>query len=109
MLKNLLLAILIALLLTYSMGHIAAEWFDIRIHLDNEVIEPLTTMAAITVIGVLLIMIGFILAVSVFGVLLFAFIAVFAGLIIAGLSAVWPTLLLFVAIIWLVKDKPVTR
>jgi hypothetical protein len=109
MLKNLVLAILIALLLTYSMGHVVSEWFDIRIHLDNELIEPITTMAAITVIGVLLVMIGFILAVSVFGVLMFASIAVFAGLIIAGISAVWPALLLFVVIIWLVKDKPVTR
>ena len=109
MLKNVVLAILVALLLTYSMGHVASEWFDIRIHLDNELIEPITTMAGITVIGVLLIMIGFILAVSVFGVLIFAFIAVFAGLIIAGIGAVWPTLLLFLAIIWLVKDKPVTR
>lgn len=109
MIKNLVLAILIAFLLTYSMGHMASEWFDIRIHLDNELIEPITTMAAITVIGMLLVVIGFILAVSVFGVLVFAFIAVFAGLIIAGLSAFWPTLLIVAALIWLVKDKPVTR
>ena len=109
MLKNLVLAILIAFLLTYSMGHLAAEWFDIRIHLDNVLIEPLTTIATITVIGVLLVMVGFVLAVSVIWVLIFAFVAVFIGLIVAGLSAFWPALLIIVAVIYLVKDKPVTR
>jgi hypothetical protein len=103
--KNLLIAILIAVLLTYSGGQIASEWFDVSIRMDDHLLTPMESFAGFTIAGVVMVIVGFIIALSVFGVVIFAVFAVFAGIIIAGLSAFWPMLLVLAFIIWLVKDK----
>jgi hypothetical protein len=106
--KNLLIAILIAILLTYCGGQIVSEWFDVSIRMDEHLLTPLESFAGFTLAGVILVIVGFIVAVSVFGVLAFTVFAVFAGILIAGLSAFWPMLLVLAFIIWLVKDKKAT-
>jgi hypothetical protein len=103
--KNLLIAILIAVLLTYSGGQIASEWFDVSIRMDDHLLTPMESFAGFTIAGVVMVIVGFIIALSVFGVVIFAVFAVFAGIIIAGLSAFWPMLLVLAFIIGLVKDK----
>jgi hypothetical protein len=87
--KNLLIAILIAVLLTYSGGQIASEWFDVSIRMDDHLLTPMESFAGFTIAGVVMVIVGFIIALSVFGVVIFAVFAVFAGIIIAGLSAIW--------------------
>jgi hypothetical protein len=106
MLKNLLIAILVAILLTYSLGYIASDLFDIQIQLDDRIMTPLASMAVLTGVAVLLVIAGFIVAVSVFGVLFFIFSAIFAGILIVGISAFWPMLIVVAVVLWLVKDKP---
>lgn len=103
--KNLIIAILIAVLLTYSCGQIASEWFDISIRMDDQLLSPFESLAGFTIAGVVLVILGFILAVSVFGVVMFAVFAVFGGILIAGLAAFWPAILVLVLVVWLVKDK----
>lgn len=103
--KNLIIAILIAILLTYSGGQIFSEWFDVSIRMDEHILTPMESFAGFTIAGVIMVVIGFIIALSLFGVLAFAFFAVFAGILIAGLSAFWPMILMLAFIIWLVKDK----
>lgn len=107
MLKNLTIAILVAILLTYSMGYIVNDLFDIQVQLDDQVMTPLASMAVLTGGAVLLVIVGFILAISVFGVLFFVFAAIFAGILIVGISAFWPMLIVVAVVLWLVKDKPV--
>jgi hypothetical protein len=105
MLKNLVIAVLLAILLSYTMGYAVSDWFDIRIQFDEQMLEPVTSMLAFGVVAVVLMMIGFIAAVSVVGVAFFAVFAAFIGLFVVGLGAFWPMLLLAAVVIWLVKDK----
>ena len=106
MLKNLLIAILVAILLTYSMGYIANDLFDIQVHLDDHLMTPLASMAVLSGVAILLVIVGFIVALSVFGVLFFVFAAIFAGILIVGIGAFWPMLIVLAVVLWLVKDKP---
>jgi len=105
MLKNVVIAVLLAILLSYTMGYAVSDWFDMRIQLDNQVLEPVTSMLGFGLVAVILMMIGFIVAVSVVGVVFFAVFAAFVGLFVLGLGAFWPMLLLAAVVIWLVKDK----
>lgn len=107
--KNFVIAILIAILITYSFGHVAAEWFDIRISIDEEVLTPFAAMAGVTIAGIVLVVVGVIVALSVVGTVFFAFFAVLVGLVFAGLSVFWPMLLVVGLVIWLVKDKRPTH
>ena len=107
--KNLAIAVLLAILITYSCGHIFSEWFDVSIRMDDELLSPFAAMAGLTIAGVVLFIVGFVVAMSVAGVLLFTIIAVMAGILFAGLSVFWPMILLLVLVIWLVKDKRPTH
>lgn len=106
MLKNLVIAILVAILLTYSMGYIATELFDIRVQLDDHFMTPFSSMAVAAGVAILLVVVGFVIAVSVFSVLFFVFAAIISGVILVGISAFWPMLILLAVVLWLVKDKP---
>ena len=103
--KNFVIVVLVAVLITYTCGHIFDEWFDISIRMDDELLSPLAAMAGLTIAGVVLALVGFVVAFSVFGVLLFVGMAVLAGLLVAGLSVLWPMILLLALIIWLARDK----
>jgi hypothetical protein len=105
MLKNIVIAVLVAILLSYTMGYAASDWFDIRIQLDNRVLEPIAGILGFAVVAVLLVMIGFVVAVSVMGVVFFAVSAGFVGLFVMGIGAFWPMLLLAIVVILLVKDR----
>ena len=103
--KNFVIAVLIAILLTYTCGHLFTEWFDFDIVLDDHYLSPFEAIAGITIVGAVLVIVGFVIAFSVFGVLFFAAAAVFIGLLVAGLSVFWPMILLLLLVVWLVKDK----
>lgn len=105
LLKNLALAVIIAILLTYSLGYVATDWFDINVQFDQQNVEPLKALLALTVVGIVLVLAGFVVALSVFGALAFVFLAVFAALLSAGLSAFWPVVLVGLLVYWLVKDR----
>ncbi|KXI29532.1 hypothetical protein [Paraglaciecola hydrolytica] len=105
MIKNLILAILIAIVLTVCVGSIATQWLDLRVQIDQQWVEPFMTILLITVVVAILVIVGFAVAVSVFGALLFALCAGLVGLFIAGLSVFWPVLLIAFIIYYLVKDK----
>lgn len=103
--KKLLIVVLIALLVTTSFGHIFSDGMDISLRMDDELLDPVLAFGVMTAIGVLLALLGFAVAVSLFGALLFAGVAVIVGLVVAGVAAFWPMLLMFAVIIWLVRDK----
>ncbi|WP_233267361.1 hypothetical protein [Paraglaciecola sp. L3A3] len=103
--KNLILAILIAIVLTSCFGMLANEWFNWNMSFDNKNLEPLAAVLAITGVIVLLVVVGFIVAISLFGAIFLALLAATIGLFVAGLSVFWPAILLAIIIFLLVKDK----
>tara|TARA_R110000772_G_scaffold206614_1_gene317191 strand:- start:11806 stop:12222 length:417 start_codon:yes stop_codon:yes gene_type:complete len=105
LLKNLALAVLIAILITYSLGYAASDLLNIQVQLDNNFVEPVTSLIVMIVVGVVLVLVGFAVALSVFAAIGFALFAILAALIFAGLGSIWPILLAVVIIIWALKDK----
>ncbi|MEM5497591.1 hypothetical protein WNY77_09325 [Paraglaciecola mesophila] len=104
-LKNLALAVLIAILITYSLGYAASDLLDIRLQLDSDFVEPVTSLILLVIVGVVLVMIGFAVALSVVAAIGFTIFAILGALVFAGLSSIWPILLGAIIIIWLLKDK----
>ena len=105
MFKNLLLAILIAVVLTYIVGTMATQWLDLRIQVDQQWIEPFMTILIITAVVAVLIVVGFVVALSVVGAIIFAVCAGIFALFLAGVSAFWPILVFGLIVYYLVKDK----
>ncbi|MFQ3218984.1 MAG: hypothetical protein ACJAUL_000078 [Paraglaciecola sp.] len=104
-LKNLALAVIIAILLTYSLGYVATDWFGVNVQMNSESIAPLTSLLVFIVLGIMLVLVGFVVALSVFGALAFVALAIAGALLFAGLSAFWPAILVVLLVIWLLKDK----
>jgi hypothetical protein len=104
-LKNLALAVLIAILITYSLGYAASDLLDIRVQLDSDFVEPVTSLALLVIVGIVLVMIGFAVALSLVAAIGFTIFAVLGALVFTGLSSIWPILLGAVIIIWALKDK----
>ncbi|GAB3037357.1 hypothetical protein [Bowmanella dokdonensis] len=104
MFKNLLLIILIAILLVYSLGSIAESWLDLQFVIDDDRLDSAQTLVAAVAVGAGLVLLGVLLAASLFGVLVLAGGCVVIALLVAGLSVVWPALLLMILVIWLFKD-----
>jgi len=44
MFKNIILAVLIAIVLTYSLGHLATQWLDLHLSISEHDFEPITSM-----------------------------------------------------------------
>jgi hypothetical protein len=105
MFRNILLAVLIAIVLTYSLGHVATEWFDLHVSLAKYDLEPFTSILALTGVVALLVVLGFIIAFSIFAAIAFAVLAMFIGVFVAGLSVFWPVILFVIVIFLLVRDK----
>jgi hypothetical protein len=103
--KNFILAILIAILITYSFGIIANEWFDFNLQIDEHMFGPIESVAVLSVIGAIMAVVGVVVAVSVFGALLVGLMAGIFALVFAGIAMFWPMLLVIAIIIWLVKDN----
>jgi small-conductance mechanosensitive channel len=109
MFKNIFLAILIAIVLTYSLGHFATQWLDLHVSLAEHDFEPFTSILVLTGIVAILVVVGFIIAFSIFAAIVFAIVFAFIvagiGLFFAGLSVFWPVFLFIIVIFILVRDK----
>jgi hypothetical protein len=105
MFKNLLLAVLIAIVLTYSVGLVATQWLDLRVQIDQHWIEPFMTILIVTFVVALLVVVGFVVAISMIGAIVFAVCAGIIGIFVAGVGAFWPILLFALIVYYLVKDK----
>ncbi|PKG97799.1 hypothetical protein [Paraglaciecola sp. MB-3u-78] len=105
MFKNIILAVLIAIVLTYSLGYLASQWLDLHISFAQHDVEPITSIIALTGVVAILVVIGFIIAFSIFAAIAFALIAGGVGLFVAELSVFWPVILFTMVIFLLVRDK----
>jgi hypothetical protein len=105
MFRNIVLAVLIAIVLTYSLGHLATKWLGLHLHIAEYDFEPINSILALTGIVVILVVVGFIIAFSLFATIALALIATGIGFFVAGLSVFWPVILFTMVIFLLVRDK----
>ena len=75
MFKNIILAVLIAIVLTYSLGHLSTQWFDFHFTLAEHHFEPFSSILALTGLVALLVVVGFVVAFSLVAVVVLTFIA----------------------------------
>ncbi|MDN4504320.1 hypothetical protein QX776_18065 [Alteromonadaceae bacterium BrNp21-10] len=105
MFKNLVIAILIALLISYCFDEVLFNWFDIHIAMGEEELSGITTFAALGIGAIILVVVGFFLAMSLIGVLLFVAFIVIASVLVAGIATLWPVILMLAILVWLVRDN----
>jgi hypothetical protein len=105
MFKNIILAVLIAIVLTYSLGHLATQWLDLHLSFADHDFEPISSILVLTGIVAILVVVGFVIACSIFAAIALALIAAGIGLFVAGLSVFWPVILFTLVIFILVRDK----
>lgn len=103
--KNLFLAILLAIALMWGATEFFGHVGNMHIVHDGIMLSPLENFLSLSFVGVFFTLLGFAVAVSVFGLMAFVFITVFVALVLAGISAFWPVLLAIAVIIWLCRDK----
>ncbi len=105
MFKNMSLAVLIAIVLTYSLGHLATQWLDLHISFAKHDFEPVASILVLTGIVAIMVAMGFIVAFSIFAAIAFVLVTLCIGLFVAGLSVFWPIILVTLVIFLLVRDK----
>lgn len=99
--KNAALAIIIAVLLTYAFGNLFSDWWGIHLMMGDEMLTPFENFAAASAVGIVFVIIGIIVAFSLFGALALAAVAGIAALLVAGVAAFWPIILVAMAV-WLI-------
>ncbi|MEW9799609.1 hypothetical protein [Alteromonas sp. CYL-A6] len=102
--KNLFIALLIGIILINGLGALADNIFDMHIVMADDLLNPLESVLVMSGVAVVLVIVGFIIAISLAGAL---FIGLFAGMIAllaVGISAFWP-LLLVIGCIALVQHR----
>ncbi len=99
--KNAALAVVIAVLLTYAFGNLFSNWWGIHLMMGDEMLTPFENFAAASAVGIVFVIIGIIVAFSLFGALALAAVAGIAALLVAGVAAFWPIILVAMAV-WLI-------
>ena len=105
MFKNIILAVMVAIIVTYSLGHLTAQWLDLHVLFTKSDFEPISTILLFTVIVAIVMTVGLFVAFSIFSVIIFAFMVTCIGLFVAGLSVFWPAILFVLVVFLLVSDK----
>lgn len=106
--KNFFLAVAIALLLASGLGAAIWEWMDINIYFSDELLSPFDNLMLFLALAVLFVIVGFIIAISMFGAVVIGLVAAAAALVTLGLSVFWPVLVVVAAIgIWRHHQKRV--
>lgn len=103
--KNLLLAILIGVLMIGCFSHIAHDWFGIHLVMGDDVMEPLIALSVVGLVATVLVVVGFFVALSVFGAIALGVVAAIFGLLVAGVTAFWPFILVGAIVYFLVRNK----
>ncbi|MBU2976612.1 hypothetical protein [Alteromonas sp. C1M14] len=101
--KNFLLAILIATLVVYGLGGALQDWFGMHLMMGDDMLSPLENLAVFSAVSIVFVLIGFVVALSVFGTIAIAVLASVAALVVVGLSALWPVVLVVLAM-WIYRQ-----
>ena len=96
--KNFLIALVIAIILVNCLGSLVDSWLGMHIIMSDQLLSPWENIAVLSLIGVVLAIVGFVVAVSVMGTILLALSAGFLALLVVGVSAFWPIILIVIAL-----------
>ena len=96
--KNFLIALVIAIILVNCLGSLVDSWLDMHLIMSDELLSPWENVAVLSLVGVVLAIVGFVVAVSVMGTILLALGAGFLALLVVGVSAFWPIILIAIAL-----------
>nr|WP_246261482.1 hypothetical protein [Alteromonas ponticola] len=91
--------------MAYCLGDVANSWWGVNIVFDDEILSPFESVLTVAALGVLFVIIGFIIAVSLIGALIIGLGAAAIALLAMGVGAFWPILLVAAAIYVLCKDN----
>lgn len=103
--KNLVLAVIIAVVLMNCFGAMLGNVFDMHILMHDNLLEPLESFAVLSILGAIVALVGFIVAVSLFGALFLTLACVVGVLLVAGVSVFWPFLLILFVVYLATKSK----
>lgn len=92
--KNFILAVLIAVVLVNCFGYVISDWWGVNLVMNDDLMSPFESFAALSVLAAVAVLVGFIVAISVFGAFFIAIGATFLALLVAGVSIFWPVLLI---------------
>lgn len=104
-LKSLCLAVLATIFITYIGAAVVGHWFELSIHLDDKVLEPVTVFGVMALSGVVIALVVSMILVSVFGVMIFIALLVAGSIVLMLLGSMWPVILLALIIYWLIKPE----
>lgn len=99
------IALLLAGLMIYGIAAISADWLDVIVEIDGQILAPMISFLAVCFIVAMCVAIGFFVTVSVVGVVIFAIVAAIIGVVFAGISVLWPVLLILFVIYMLVRSS----
>ncbi|GGF58782.1 hypothetical protein [Alteromonas lipolytica] len=103
--KNFILAILIAIVLTKVLGGVASDWFDLHLVMGDELVSGTLEWIIMAGVVVLLVVIGFVVAMSIAAALGIAAVAILGSLVFAGIGIFWPVLLIVGAVLLLGRSN----
>ncbi len=96
--KNFLIALVIAIVLVNCLGSLFDSMLGMHIVMSDELLGPWENIAVLSVVGVVLAIVGFVVAVSVLGTILLGLGAGFLALLVVGVGAFWPIILIAIAL-----------
>ncbi|CAB9495337.1 hypothetical protein [Alteromonas macleodii] len=102
--KNFLIALVIAIVLVNCLGNLVDSWLGMHLVMSDELLSPWENVAVLSLIGVALAVVGFVVAISVMGTILLALGAGFLALLVLGVSAFWPIILIGIAL-YVLKNR----
>ena len=98
-------ALLLAVLMIYGIAAASSEWLHVNVEIDGYILEPMMSFLAVCFIVAICVAIGFFITVSVVGVVVFAIVAALIGVVFAGISVLWPVLLILFVIYVLARSS----
>ena len=101
--KNFLIAVVIAIVLMNCLGNLVDSWLGMHIVMSDELLGPWQNIAVLSLIGVALVIVGFVVAVSVIGTIILGLGAGLLALFVVGVSAFWPFIIIGLALYALKK------
>jgi hypothetical protein len=96
--KNFLIALVIAIILVNCLGSLVDSWLGMHLVMSDGLLSSWENVAVLSLVGVVLAIVGFVVAVSVVGTILLALGAGFLALLVVGVSAFWPIILIAIAL-----------
>ena len=106
--KNFLLALVIAIVLVNCLGSLVDDFLGMHIVMSDELLSPWESMAVLSLVGVVLAVVGFVVAVSVLGTIFVGLGVGFIALLAVGFSAFWPIIIIAIAL-YALKNRNANR